>query len=161
MTEERDLKAAATQLRHKSTRTTVKYDVENGRIRAGFTDHRTETEEHVQHLERVFEQIDRQPTKREHPVFDGILQEHNTFTELISDQRLSDLYHLGAGIMIERTELTCYETLLLLAGELDFQDEVTDPLEKNLLSEQATLRQLQGLAGASMVKEMFADLFGQ
>ena len=26
MTEERDLKAAATQLRHKSTRTTVKYD---------------------------------------------------------------------------------------------------------------------------------------
>lgn len=90
-------------------------------------------------------------------MLDALVEEHDSFVEA-SDEQLHGLYDMQAGMKTERIEITAYQGLLLLAGKLDYSDEVTDPLEDNLSEEKSALRELEGLSKGSKIKSMFSQL---
>lgn len=133
-------------------------DATNETLSKGFSDHRDETREHVENIERVFETLDREPTEEQSRVLDALVEDHEEFVEQSDDEQLHDLYDMQAGMKTERVEITAYQGLLMLAGKLDYSDEVTDPLEDNLSDEKSALRELEGLSKGSKFKSMISQL---
>lgn len=123
-------------------------------IRDGFEQHREETREHVERLERAFEALDRRPGERESPVLDGLVDAHEEFSDAAGSQDVTDLYLLGAGVKTERFEINAYEGLLELAEHLDLGEEVTRPLEQNLEDERETLVTLEEKTQGQKVEEI-------
>ena len=135
-------------------------DASNDKLRKGFSDHRDETVEHVQNVERVFDALGREPEEERNRVLDALVEEHKEFVERSDDEQLHDLYDMQAGMKSERLEITAYQGLLMLAGKLDYSDDVTDPLDDNLSDEKSALRQLEGLSKGSKLKSMVSQLTG-
>lgn len=121
----------------------------NDNLSKGFAIHRTETETQVRRVERVFEALGREPSRRGNPVVDGLLAETALFEDSVTDDDLLDLHYLVAATATERLEISSYEDLLLLAEKAGFGDDVIEPLADNLEQERKTFRKLRGLAGAS------------
>ena len=70
---------------------------------------------------------------------DGLIEDRQAFFETaVTDDELIGLYNVGAGMKVERLEISVYEGLLNHAGELDLPNEVTEPLDENLDGEEAT-----------------------
>ncbi|QCJ46713.1 MULTISPECIES: YciE/YciF ferroxidase family protein [Haloprofundus] len=132
----------------------------NENISRGFADHRDETRKQVERLERVFDAIDRDPFEHEVHALDGMLQDKQSFDEMVGEDELRNVHYLGAGMKTERFEITSYESLQMLADRLDMGSDVTDPLEQNLDEEQRTLDELQTMATGSKLKELFQKLTG-
>jgi ferritin-like metal-binding protein YciE len=130
----------------------------NDRIASGFADHRDETEEHVRRVERAFEAIGATPEERGCPVVEALDEERRAVEEAVTNDDLLDMFYLGAGMKTERVEMTTYEGLLMVAGRLDLEDDVTGPLEDNLDSEESTFKQLQSLSTDSDLKSFWERL---
>lgn len=135
-------------------------DATNEKLRKGFSDHRTETQRHVDRLETVFDELGIEPEARESAVFDGLIEERSQFLRETDDQELRDLFDLEAGIKTERLEISGYEGLLNVANRIGYGDDVTDRLEDNLSSEKSALRKLEGLSKGSKMKSMLSQLLG-
>jgi ferritin-like metal-binding protein YciE len=135
-------------------------EASNEKLQSGFAEHREETREQVERLERAFDAFGREPSESESQVLDGLLREHDEFVEQSGDEQLHDLYDLQAGMKTERFEITAYEGLLTLANKLDLGDDVTDPLEDNLSEEKSALRELEGLSKGSKLKGMLDQVTG-
>lgn len=133
-------------------------EANNDKLSSGFSDHRDETRGHVERLEHVFAALGREPVETQSRVLDALVEEHESFVEESDDEQLHDLYDMQAGMKTERTEITTYQGLLMLAGKLDYSDEVTDPLEDNLSEEKSALRELEGLSKGSKIKSMISQL---
>lgn len=129
-------------------------EVSNDKLQRGFADHRDETREQVERLERAFRALGREPQESQSHVLDALRKEHDEFAEQTTDNYLQDLFDMQAGMKTERFEITGYEGLLMLAKKLDLDDDVTDPLEDNLSEEKSTLRQLEGLSKGSKLKSI-------
>lgn len=129
-------------------------EVDNDKLQRGFADHRDETREQVERLERAFRALGREPQESQSHVLDALRKEHDEFAEQTTDNYLQDLFDMQAGMKTERFEITGYEGLLMLAKKLDLDDDVTDPLEDNLSEEKSTLRQLEGLSKGSKLKSI-------
>ena len=121
----------------------------NDDLAAGFALHRTETERQVRLVEDAFEALGEEPTRRDDPVVDGLLEDRERFDADVTDEELRNLRYLVVGLRTERLEIATYEGLLVMAESADFGDDVTDPLEAVLEQERKTLRKLRGLAGRS------------
>lgn len=130
----------------------------NDTLSDGFDTHREETEMHVQRVEEVFEALGREPTRRDCPITDGLLEEKEQYDARVSDEDLRNLYYLGAGMKTERIEITSYEALLMTADKAGYGDEITTPLENNLKEEEQTFRKLQGLSTGSDLKTLWDKL---
>ena len=140
---------------------TLAADAHNDDLRAGFEEHRQQTERHVERLEEVFDAVGERPQERENPVFDALLEERERFYEEADpDADMSDLYDLGAGVKNEHLEIASYEVLIQLARKLDLPMDVRDRLDQNLDEEQQTKKQLKALGEDSTVTEIFARLAG-
>lgn len=135
-------------------------DASNDKLRKGFADHREETREHVQRLERAFDELDRDPSRRESKVLEAMIEEREAFREETTDDELRDLYDVQAGMKTERMEMTGYQGLITLADKLDYDDDVTEPLEDNLSSERSAFRELEALSKGSKLKSMISKLTG-
>lgn len=135
-------------------------DASNDKLSTGFSDHRDETRDHVERIERVFDAIGREPNEEQSRVLDALVEEHEEFVEKSDNEQLHDLYDMQAGMKTERVEITAYQGLLMLAGKLDYSDEITDPLEDNLSDEKSALRELEGLSKGSKIKSMIDQLTG-
>lgn len=135
-------------------------DASNDKLSKGFSDHRDETREHVENIERVFDALGREPEEEQSRVLDALLEEREEFVEQSDDEQLRDLYDMQAGMKTERVEITAYQGLLMLAGKLDYSDEVTDPLDDNLSDEKSALRKLEGLSKGSKFKSIVSQLTG-
>lgn len=130
----------------------------NDNLSKGFATHRDETEQHVQRVEEAFRALGREPSRRENPVVDGLLEAKQRYDESVRDDDLRNAYYLGAGMKTERIEMTAYEGLLMTAKKADLGDDVTDPLEDNLDNEEKTFRKLQGLSTGSDLKTLWNKL---
>ncbi|MFC5972739.1 ferritin-like domain-containing protein [Halomarina salina] len=129
-------------------------EADNDKLQRGFAEHRDETHEQVQRLEDAFRALGHEPEESQSHVLDALRTEHDEFVEESSDPHLHDLFDMQAGMKTERFEITSYEGLLVLAKELDLDDDVTDPLEDNLSEEKSALRELEGLSKGSKLKSM-------
>lgn len=133
-------------------------EVTNEKMRKGFEDHQEETEQHVRRLERVFDAIGSNPNMRESETFEGMMADKREFDSLVADDELRNIHHLSAGMKNEHVEITGYQSLITVAEKLDLGDDVTDPLEENLDSEQDTLKELKAMSEGSELKSMLDRL---
>lgn len=130
----------------------------NDNLSKGFAVHRTETETQADRVEEVFKALGREPTRRDDPVIDGLLEEKEQYRTRVMDDELRNLHYLNAAVETERIEITRYEGLLKTATKANLGDDVTDPLEDTLAEEKKTLRKLQGLAGGSDLETLWKKL---
>lgn len=130
-------------------------------IKHGFQRHQRETAEQARRLEDVFEALDEEPQARQCYALDGLVEDHSEFLEnAAEDDDLIDLYNVGAGVKVERLEISTYEGLLNVADELELANEVTEPLEENLDGEESTLKELNGVMTGSTIQQLFGRLTG-
>lgn len=133
-------------------------EANNDKLAKGFQDHREETREHVERLERVFEALGRPTDRRESEVLEALVDEREGFRAETSNDELRDLFDIQAGMKTERMEMTGYQGLLTLAKKIEYGDDVTEPLEDNLSSERSAFHELQGLSRGSKLKSMVGRL---
>lgn len=132
--------------------------IKSGTLSEAFMDHMEETEGQVERLEAVFAAIGNDPVEREHPVFEGIMREHNTLMEQFQTNDLQDVFHLGLGIKIEQNEMIVYDNLLMLADRMELGNNVIDPLKENRGEEENTLKDLRRMAKGSKIKSLMDRL---
>ncbi|GAA0231920.1 ferritin-like domain-containing protein [Haladaptatus pallidirubidus] len=135
-------------------------ETSNQDISRAFAEHREETEEHVTRLEESFRALDETPERQDNDVVNGLLSEHDQFQSIATNEDVRDMFALNAGMKSERLEITGYEGLLMLADQLDFGTDVTDPIESNVSDEKQALSDLQELAGGSKLKSLVSRLTG-
>ncbi|WP_253736890.1 ferritin-like domain-containing protein [Halohasta salina] len=127
----------------------------------GFQRHQRETAEQARRLEDVFEALDERPDAWQCHALDGLVEDHSEFLEdAAADDDLIDLYNVGAGVKVERLEISVYEGLLNHATELELPNEVTEPLDETLDEEEATLTELEGAMSGSTIQQLFGRLTG-
>lgn len=123
-------------------------------LASAFADHRDETDEHVDRLERAFEALDRQPDARPSPPIDGIVEEKERFTNVVLNDAARPLHYLDTGLKTERLEVRTYESLLANAERLDAPDDAIAALEANLDDEREALQRLEELADGSATESL-------
>lgn len=129
-------------------------------LTSALTDHRSETETHVQRLEDAFATLDRQPEPREDHSLDGLLTEKDRFVNVVLNDAARLPFFLDVARKAERIEIRSYESAIENARALGAADEVIDALEANLAEERAALEELTELAesdGASELREGMAE----
>lgn len=118
-------------------------ETENEQLREAFTEHRQETERHVERLEDVFEQVGIEAEREECEGIRGLIEEHESFVdEEDPDQQILDLHNKMAGEKTEHYEISAYGNLTFLADRLGM-DEIADTLDETLEEEKAALETLK------------------
>jgi ferritin-like metal-binding protein YciE len=117
----------------------------NPQARKAFEQHQAQTEKQVERLKKVFESIDEEPETAECAGIQGLKEEHDNFQEEDPSEDLIDVFNVGAGIKVERYEISAYESLIQLARQMKHTQAVK-LLTQNLKEEQQTLRKLTALS---------------
>jgi ferritin-like metal-binding protein YciE len=130
----------------------------DGDVAASLADHRDETRVHVDRLQTVFDAVGERPDAERRMALDGIVDDRNAVVSETDDVHLIDAYTLGAGVAIERLEITGYESLLRAADDLGFGEEITNPLEETLSEERVARKELSGHAEQSRFGRIVAAL---
>lgn len=112
----------------------------NDELSTAFSEHKEETQGHVDRLEQVFEKIGQDAETKEERVVDALIEEHEAFAENNDDEVL-DRYNMTVGQKTEHYEIAAYGTLTSLAGKLGY-DEAADLLEETLREEEAALEEV-------------------
>ncbi len=105
-----------------------------------FSEHRDETQTHVDRLEKVFESLGESPETKEEKVVDALIDEHEQFAQN-SDGDVLDRYNIAAGQKTEHHEIAAYGNVASLAGKLGYGD-AADLLEETLREEEDALDEL-------------------
>jgi ferritin-like metal-binding protein YciE len=114
-------------------------------LRDAFEKHESETEDHVERLEKVFAAIDKKPQGKSCAAIIGITDEG---AEIMKDYKGSpalDAGLLAAAQAVEHYEISRYGTLIAWAEELGLNDAAT-LLQETLEEEKATDQALTEIA---------------
>ena len=114
-------------------------------LKAAFEKHEGETEEHVNRLEQVFEEIDAKPQGKTCDAILGIIEEGQEVMKEYKGQAALDAGLLAAAQAVEHYEISRYGTLKTWAQELGLDDAVK-LLDETLAEEKATDAALTELA---------------
>lgn len=110
-------------------------------LTSGFAEHREETQNHVERIEDVFEQLDADAEAETDPVVDGMIEAHEEFMDKDPSQEAIDRFNIAAGQKSEHYEIAVYGNLIPMADQLGM-DDVADTLEETLREEQDELDSL-------------------
>ncbi|PGF14994.1 hypothetical protein CP556_01850 [Natrinema sp. CBA1119] len=113
----------------------------NDELKSGFAEHREETQQQVQRLEEVFDQVDADAEAEEDPVVEGMIQAHEEFMDKDPSDEAADRFNIAAGQKSEHYEIAVYGNLIPMADQLGM-DDVADTLERTLREEQDELDSL-------------------
>jgi ferritin-like metal-binding protein YciE len=114
-------------------------------LRAAFEKHESETEGHVERLEKVFAAIDKKPQGKSCAAIIGITDEGAEIMKDFKGSPALDAGLLAAAQAVEHYEISRYGTLIAWAEELGLDDAVT-LLEETLEEEKATDQALTEIA---------------
>jgi ferritin-like metal-binding protein YciE len=117
---------------------------QSAQLKAAFEKHERETEEHVNRLEKVFEELDEGPRGKTCDAIMGIIEEGQEVMKEFRGKPALDAGLLAAAQAVEHYEIARYGTLKTWAGELGLRQSVK-LLEATLAEEKktdATLTQL-------------------
>ena len=114
-------------------------------LKAAFEKHENETEEHVNRLERIFEEIDASPRGRTCDAIMGIIEEGQDVMKEVKGMPALAAGLLAAAQAVEHYEIARYGTLKTWAGELGMNRAVK-LLEATLAEEKKTDETLTKLA---------------
>jgi ferritin-like metal-binding protein YciE len=105
-----------------------------------FSEHRAETQNQVDRLERVFEALGEEPEQREDIVVTAMIDEHEQFAQE-NDGEVLDRYNMAVGQKTEHYEIAAYGNLASLA-EKTGQQEAAELLVETLREEEDALEQV-------------------
>ncbi|MBV9785022.1 MAG: ferritin-like domain-containing protein [Acidisphaera sp.] len=117
----------------------------DAQLRQAFQTHLTETQGHVQRLERVFQMHGQAVKGVQCAAMDGILAEGSEIMGDCDDADVRDAAMLSAAQAVEHYEITRYGTLIALAKQLG-RNDCASVLDQTLNEEKATDRKLTELA---------------
>lgn len=118
----------------------------NQQLQQVFEEHRAETEQHVERLETVFEEVGASPEAEGGQALGGLIEEHDSFMQAEPTNPINAAYDVGAGRKAERYEITAYENLIQMANAMELPETAVQPLQDNLTDERAQLDRLQNAA---------------
>ncbi|MGY6662425.1 MAG: YciE/YciF ferroxidase family protein [Glycocaulis sp.] len=126
--------------------------VDNTDLKAAFQTHKTETEEQVRRLEKVFEQLGKKAEGEECPAIEGIIDEAEELMDEIKDKDVLTAALLAGAQAVEHYEIARYGTLCEWASELGHEDS-RKLLEETLEEEKNTDKKLTKLAESQVNKQ--------
>jgi ferritin-like metal-binding protein YciE len=115
-------------------------EVQDADLSQALSEHQDETQQHVERLEQVFEQLDEDATARTDPVLSAMIDEHEAFAAA-NDGDVLDRYDVAHAQKVEHYEIAAYGSLTSLASELGY-DEASDTLAETLHEEEDALEAL-------------------
>jgi ferritin-like metal-binding protein YciE len=121
-------------------------------LRAAIEQHESQTEGHVDRLEKVFAAIDETPRGKTCDAILGIIEEGQEIMKEYKGTPALDAGLLAAAQAVEHYEISRYGTLKTWAGELGLQDAVA-LLDATLAEEKQTDADLTKLAGSLVNQE--------
>ncbi len=121
-------------------------------LRAGFEQHRDETEGHVERLEQVFELLGKTPRGKTCDAILGILEEGKSIMDEFKGTSALDAGLVSAAQAVEHYEIARYGTLKTWASQLGMQEAVA-LLDATLKEETATDMKLSKLATTQVNRE--------
>jgi len=121
-------------------------------LRKAFEDHREETEEQIENLEKVFDILGLKARGVTCEAIQGILDEGKEIMEEAGDKDTCDAGMIAAAQAVEHYEMTRYGTMVAWAKRLGM-DEAADLLQKNLDQEYAADAKLSELAEGGINKQ--------
>ncbi len=114
-------------------------------VRRAFEQHQKQTQGQVTRIQRAFQSIGEQPEQTECAGIKGLKEEHDNFKEEDPSEDLVDIFNVGAGVKVERYEISAYESLINLARQMKHTQAVK-LLTQNLKEEQQTLKKLMTMS---------------
>jgi len=114
-------------------------------LRGAFEKHETQTEEHVNRLEQVFEAIGQKPQGKTCEAIIGIIEEGQEVMKDYKGRAALDAGLLAAAQAVEHYEISRYGTLKTWAAELGL-DDAAALLDETLAEEKETDRKLTEIA---------------
>ena len=125
---------------------------ENQELKAAFEKHQAETEDQVQRLEEVFEQIEKKPQGKTCAAIVGITDEGAEIIKEYKNSPALDAGLLAAAQAVEHYEISRYGTLIAWAEELGLEQAVP-LLQETLEEEKATDQALTKIAESAINQE--------
>jgi ferritin-like metal-binding protein YciE len=122
---------------------------QNEELKAAFEQHLEQTEEHVERLNRVFEELDEKPKGTKCEAMKGLLDEGKKMMDETADEETLDAALIAAAQKVEHYEIGTYGTLRTWAELLGF-DEQAELLQETLDEEKDTDENLTELAVSSI-----------
>lgn len=133
---------------------TMEREVSDPQMKARIEEHRGETEEQIERLERAFEAIGEKAKAEKCEGIIGLKEEHDSYKK---DDKPSkpqlEAFDLGSGLRVEHYEMAAYRTAIALATALG-QAECVTLLQESLTEEEAMARFLEKNAVRSLRKLM-------
>jgi ferritin-like metal-binding protein YciE len=120
------------------------------------TDHRNQTEGHVQRLEHVFDMIGRKPRSKKCDAMLGIVAEGDEVIEEADDETVCDAGIIAAAQAAEHYEIARYGTLCAWAealGKFDAAGLLSQPLEEEKKADQLLTSIAEGGVNQSAVAQ--------
>lgn len=136
---------------------TMEKEAADPALRARLVEHRGETEEQIERLERAFEAIGEKAKAEKCPGIIGLKEEHDSFKreEKPSKEQLA-AFDLGSGLRVEHYEIAAYRTAIAMSTALGYA-ECGRILQESLMEEEAMARFLEKNAVASLRKLLAAE----
>ncbi len=113
-------------------------------LKKAFSAHRAQTENHVQRIEDVFQELGLEPEAHECKGITGLIEERESFLEEDPSPEILDVFSAGAAVKVERYEISSYEGLTRMARDLGLK-QAARLLGQSLAEEEATLKKMQTL----------------
>jgi ferritin-like metal-binding protein YciE len=110
-----------------------------------FNSHKTETEGHVERIEKVFEIIGKTARAKKCEAMEGLTKEGDHVMEEADEDGVMDAGLIASAQAVEHYEIARYGTLVAWANQLDLSDAAS-LLEENLAEEKAADEKLNGIA---------------
>jgi len=133
-------------------------EVTNDDLEEALREHREETVEQVERLERVFEKLGEEIEGHRAADFHGHFQEIKHLNDDIYETDMLNIAFLDAAIKTEQMEITTYNSLIRMVDDLAVDDEIEDLLKDNLREEKDALKELRELAGESWFGKIISSL---
>ena len=120
---------------------------DNQQLKQALEDHRDETEQQIDNIEKVFEQMGMRARGVTCQAIDGIIEEAKEIMSEAEEPMTRDAGIIGAAQAVEHYEITRYGTLISWAQTLGKKDAIK-LLEANLKQEKAADMKLSKIAEA-------------
>lgn len=124
----------------------------NKELSAGFTEHATETEGHVERCERAFDLLGKPAKAKKCEAIEGLLKEADELMEEYKGTKALDAALIDAAQKVEHYEIATYGSLIAWARMLG-KDDVAELLEETINEEKGCNDKLTQLAENSVNAE--------
>jgi len=132
-------------------------NAESDKLRKAFEAHHKETENQIERLEKVFDEVDQAPRGVKCEAIIGIIEEAEGQIEEITDPQVRDAAMLATAQAVEHYEISRYGTLIAFADQLGYSKTVKKLLEQTLEEEKQADAKLSKLATSKINEKAAAN----